>query len=54
MLHWASIMLAIRPGDTLRENAARLVGFAMIGCSVVLGELLARADELLFGARSRP
>ena len=47
-------MLAARAGETLRDVAARYLGFAMIGCSIVLGELLARADELLSGARSRP
>jgi hypothetical protein len=46
-------MLAARSGDTLRDIAARYLGFAMIGGSVLLGELLARTDELLFGARSR-
>ena len=47
-------MLAARSGDTLRDIAVRYLGFAMIGWSVVVGELLARADELLSEARSRP
>jgi len=54
MLQSATSMLAERSGDRLRDIAARYVGFAMIGCSVVLGELLMRADALVFGARSRP
>ena len=38
-----------RSGDTLRDIAMRYAGFVMIGCSVVLGEVLARVDELFFG-----
>jgi hypothetical protein len=53
MLHSPASMMAGRPTDTLRDIVARYLGFAMIGCSVVLGELLARADEMLLGARSR-
>ena len=43
------IMATPRSGDTLREIAVRYVGFAMIGCSVVVGEVLARVDELISG-----
>ena len=47
-------MANTRAGDTLREIAVRYVGFAMIGCSIVLGEVLARVDELVSrGARLR-
>ena len=53
MLHLATSMLAVRSGDTLRDIAARYLGFAMIGGSVILGELLARADVFFSGDRSR-
>ena len=43
------IMATPRSGDTLREIAVRYVGFAMIGCSIVVGEVLARVDELISG-----
>ena len=42
-----------RSGDTLREIAVRYVGFAMIGCSIVLGEVLARVDALWAGQSVR-
>ena len=42
-------MADTRSGETLREMAVRYVGFAMIGCSVVVGEVLARVDELISG-----
>lgn len=42
-------MAAMRSSDTLRAIAARYVGFAMIGCSIVLGQVLARVDELIAG-----
>ena len=54
MLQSRLVMIPARSADTLRDIVARYLGFVMIGCSIVLGELLVRADELFSGARSRP
>ena len=39
-----------RNQDTAREIVLRYTGFVMIACSVVLGEMLVRLDEVVFGA----
>lgn len=47
-LHGPFDMAPTNVDETLRDTAVRYAGFALIAWTVVLGELLVRADELLF------